>query len=181
MESKELKGEHGDIQDRLDKLVDLMIEGRIADEDYQKKHRALKKQQIEIMNKLRSLDAVDGQFAKQMDYLIKVAHGSANIFAGSENSEKRELLKMIFQNLQLRGKKLEYTMASPFDEFAKCTEIAEWWCVFQIELLAISKIPCNTPFYREFLHFSREITIFSIYSAFKSELYSQSLPKFPKL
>ncbi len=75
MESKELKGEHDDIRDRLDKLVDLMIEGRIADDDYQKKHRALKNRQIEIMNKLRSLDAVDGQFAKQMDYLIKVAHG----------------------------------------------------------------------------------------------------------
>ncbi len=128
-EGRDLKQEHEDIQDRLDKLVDLMIEGRIADDDYQKKHRALKDRQIEIVNRIRSLDTVDGQFAKQMDYLIKVAHGAANIFAGSEISEKRELLKMFFQNLQLRGKNLEYTMASPFDEFAKCQEIAEWWAV----------------------------------------------------
>lgn len=103
-EGRELKQEHEDIQDRLNKLIDLMIEGRIADDDYQKKHRALKDRQIEIVNHLRSLDTVDGQFSKQMDYLIKVAHGAANIFAGSEIPEKRELLEMFFQNLQSRVK-----------------------------------------------------------------------------
>ncbi len=125
-ETSELKTEHTRIEEKLDTLVELMIEGRISDEDYQKKHLKLKTQQTEITSKLRIMDTVDSKFANHLEYLVKVACGAADYFSGSEISRKRDILKYVFQNLQLRGKKLEYTMAYPFSEFAKCTDIGEW-------------------------------------------------------
>ncbi len=126
-ETAELKTEHTEIEEKLDTLVELMIEGRISDEDYQKKHCKLKEKQTEITSKLRVLDTVDSKFANHLEYLVKVAYGAADYFSGSEISRKRDILKYVFQNLQLRGKKLEYSMAFSFSEFAKCAKNEEWW------------------------------------------------------
>ncbi len=74
------------------------------------------------------MDTVDGKFANRLEYLVKVAYGAADYFSGSEISRKRDILKYVFQNLELRGKKLEYTMAKPFDIIAECNKTGEW-CV----------------------------------------------------
>ena len=126
-ETADLKREHTDIEEKLDKLVELMIEGRIADEDYKKKHCCLKERQIEINEKLRNYDVADGKFANHLEYLIKVASGAADYFMGSNLKQRREIMKYVFSNLQLRGKKLEYTMTYPFNEFQKYAKNGEWW------------------------------------------------------
>ena len=125
-ETADLKREHTDIEEKLDTLIELMIAGRIADEDYQKKHRKLKGRQTEITNELRVLDNVDGKFSNHLEYLVKVANGAADYFGSSEPSRKRDILKYVFQNLHLRGKNLEYSMAFPFNEFAKCAKNGDW-------------------------------------------------------
>ena len=41
--------------------------------------------------------------------------------------EKRKLIDFVFQNLELKGQKLEFTLRPPFDQFVKCTKNGEWW------------------------------------------------------
>lgn len=121
-----LKKEHTEIEIKLDKLMDLLIEGTIATEDFETKKRSLKNRQYEIDKLLLAHDQTDDQFSNRLKALITLAHGSLEAFRGSDNTQRREILNFIFSNLQLRGKKLEYIMHYPFSEFAKCTKIDEW-------------------------------------------------------
>lgn len=126
-ETRELKLEHTEIEEKLDKLVELMVDGKITDEAYQRTHRRLKDQQHKIISKLQIFDSSDTKFANHLEYLIKVASGAANYFKSSEKSKKREIIKYIFQNLSLKGKKIEYSMTYPFSEFQKVAKSGEWW------------------------------------------------------
>ncbi len=103
-----------------------MIAGRISDDDYQKKHLSLKTKQSEITDKLRKYDSADTRFSNHLEYLIKVAYGAADFFSGSKKDRKRDIMKYVFSNLELRGQALEYKTIFPFDEFAKYRKNGEW-------------------------------------------------------
>lgn len=57
-QTAELKQEHTEIEEKLDRLVELMIAGRIADDDYHAKQRKLKERQAEITSALQKMDSV---------------------------------------------------------------------------------------------------------------------------
>ena len=40
--------------------------------------------------------------------------------------EKRKLIDFVFQNLELKGQKLVYTLRPPFDQFVKTGKNEEW-------------------------------------------------------
>jgi len=46
---------------------------------------------------------------------IALASRAADLFERSKAEQKRRLLSLVFSNLRLNGKKLEYSMRSPFD------------------------------------------------------------------
>ena len=58
--------------------------------------------------------------------LINFASEDLETFKGSEMSKKREMLNFVFQNLKLKGHKLEFTLRFPFDIFKKTTTRTEW-------------------------------------------------------
>jgi hypothetical protein len=47
--------------------------------------------------------------------LISLASRTAELFERSKTEQKRQLIAFVFSNLQLRGKKLEFSLRSPFD------------------------------------------------------------------
>ena len=58
--------------------------------------------------------------------LITLASQAYETFKNSETPEKRKMIKFVFSNLQLRGKKLETSLVFPFDIFEKTTTRSEW-------------------------------------------------------
>ena len=58
--------------------------------------------------------------------LLSTASEAHKVFLASTNEEKRILMNHVFQNLSLNGRKLEYTLRKPFDDFQKCTDFEEW-------------------------------------------------------
>ncbi len=59
--------------------------------------------------------------------LITLASEAYETFKGSESPQKRKMINFVFQNLKLRGKKLETSLRFPFDIFEKtttCTKMA---------------------------------------------------------
>ena len=95
--------------------------------EFEAKKKKLKDRQYEIDDLIQSFDEADDKFSNCLIDLINIATGALEDFKGSDVTRKRELLNFVFQNLQLRGKKLEYTMRYPFSEFAKCDKLEEWW------------------------------------------------------
>jgi hypothetical protein len=56
-----------------------------------------------------------GDFRTTLESLISLASRVGELFERSKPEQKRQLLAFVFSNLQLRGKKLEFSMRSPFD------------------------------------------------------------------
>jgi hypothetical protein len=51
---------------------------------------------------------------------------AAEIFARSKIEQKRQLIAFVFSNRRLRGKRLEYSMRSPFDLMVNRADYSSW-------------------------------------------------------
>jgi hypothetical protein len=121
-----LKEEHSKIQNKLDKLLDFLAEGVLTKDEFLAKKEQLKERQYELADLLATYDKVDDQFSKKLATLINITNNAYETFKGSTISEKREILNFIFLNLNLNGRKLDFTWAFPFSELAKLTNRFEW-------------------------------------------------------
>jgi hypothetical protein len=61
-----------------------------------------------------------------LETLISVASRAAELFERSKTEQKRELLAFVFSNLRLRGKKLEFSLRSPFDLMVNRADHSSW-------------------------------------------------------
>jgi len=110
----------------MDTLVDLLMDNTIDREGFELKKKRLKARQYEIDLLLKSYDEADDSYNDMLLNLVELSAKSLEYFKGSDLQRQREILNMVFQNLSLNGKKLEYTMRSPFKEFAEVSNIEQW-------------------------------------------------------
>ena len=122
-----LRRECTEIDTKLDRLTELRLADELTKNEYLRQKGRFKTRQNEINDLLAAYDTTDDDFTDKLNYLIELASNAVREFRGSSFAQKRELLQYVFQNLQLDGKKLVYSMASPFDAIARCNEI-EGWC-----------------------------------------------------
>jgi site-specific DNA recombinase len=102
---------------------------RITQAEYDEKARALKTQQAEVATRIEQHEKGDGAFRTTLETLISVASRAADLYERSKIDQKRQLLAFVFSNLRLRGKKLEYTMRSPFQLMANQRGHTAWLAV----------------------------------------------------
>ncbi len=114
-----LKKEHSEIENKLDSLLNLRISNEITTEEFNAKKQQLKDRQYEITRLLQTYDNADDKFTETFEKLLNLSSRAYETFIGSEISEKRKMIKMVFQNLQLKGSKLSYSLRFPFDFFEK--------------------------------------------------------------
>ena len=58
--------------------------------------------------------------------MISLASRAAQLFERSKAEQKRELIAFVFSNLRLKGKKLEFSLRSPFDLMANRRDHSSW-------------------------------------------------------
>lgn len=79
---------------------------------------------------MEKLQFADEEYYITSEYLLKLASNAGKLFESSEAHEKRLLLKMALQNLELDGKKVRFIYQKPFDEIAnyasRSTLLAKW-------------------------------------------------------
>ena len=107
-------------------LIDLAVNGILTREEYLRRKSQLKERQYELSELLASYDKVDDKLSKKLVDLINISTNAYETFKGSTISEKRELLNFIFSNLNICGRKLNYSLAFPFSELAKLTNCPTW-------------------------------------------------------
>jgi site-specific DNA recombinase len=91
---------------------------RITQDEYDRKARELKERQTEIALRIEQHQQGEGDYRTTLESLISLASRAAEIFDRSKIEQKRELVAFVFSNLRLRGKKLEFSLRSPFDLMA---------------------------------------------------------------
>ena len=110
----------------VERASPLLEDGRITGDEYDRKARELKERQTEIALRIEQHQKGEGDYRTTLETLMSVASRAAELFERSKTEQKRELLAFVFSNLRLRGKKLEFSLRSPFDLMANRADHANW-------------------------------------------------------
>ena len=93
---------------------------------YEKKRKECRGKQVELECKLSNLRNADEEYYITSSYLLNLASRAGELFKSSEPKEKRMLLQLTLQNLQLNGAKVQYDLVKPFDIIASHSSRNEW-------------------------------------------------------
>jgi hypothetical protein len=86
----------------------------------------LKQRQVEIAARIEQHQTDGDAFRTNQQVLISVACGAAGLFEHPKTEQKRKLLSLVFSNLRLNRKKLDYSLRSPFDLMVNRPNHANW-------------------------------------------------------
>lgn len=98
----------------------------ITESEYNKRYDRYRQEQRFFDNKLKQLAKVDDEYYTQVTYLVEIAKRSGELFRSSIAEEKRQLLALVLSNLQIKGKKVLYTLQKPFDTIYDCANSLSW-------------------------------------------------------
>ena len=116
---KTLRDEYNAIQVKLQRLTDLLIDGSVPKEVYDLKLQEFKNRQHDINLQMANHTDADENYYITVSTLLNIAKNALSLFESSETSEKRAILNLLLQNSTVNGKKLDFTMRSPFDHILK--------------------------------------------------------------
>ena len=111
-----IRNEYEQVKDRDNRLLDAYLDQSITKDVYDKKHQeyADKLQLLEI--ELSEHREADYEYQTTVSTVISVARRARDIFENcSEPAQKRAFLNFLLQNPTVKGKKLSFTLASPFN------------------------------------------------------------------
>jgi site-specific DNA recombinase len=122
-----LRREYDRIERRINRLFELRIDDpNVTKGMFDRKLKEYKETQGEIEAKMQRYTQADEKFYITANNLLTLAQRAYDIFQSSEVSEKRQLLNFLLQNLQLKGRKLVFTLKTPFDTVllaGRCSEM----------------------------------------------------------
>ena len=98
----------------------------ITESEYNKTANELRDQQRVIDKKLKQHTTADEEFGITVSYLLDLASRSYELFQSSEVDKKRQLLNLVFSNLNLKGKKLDCKPKEPFAAIIAANDRSEW-------------------------------------------------------
>lgn len=122
-----LQRERDKIQKRLTQVYDDKLDGLIDEKLYLEKVREYKTRQLEITEEMKNHEKADQNFYVTANMVLNLAARARKIFESSEVDEKRQLLSLVFQNLQLRGVNLSVSVQEPFLTMLDCKDHPTNW------------------------------------------------------
>ena len=81
---------------------------------FNRKLKEYKDREQEIAKEMQRYDIKDTNAHVTANTVLSLASRARDIFESSEVDEKRQLLNFVFQNLELKEKKLSVTLREPF-------------------------------------------------------------------
>ena len=81
---------------------------------------------VGIKQQIERLEEADKSFYVTATYLLQLFKHGEKIFEVASHDEKRELLKLLLSNLELKGKTVRFTPNEPFATVLKLSERSTW-------------------------------------------------------
>ena len=103
-----LRAEYDSTQTRIDRLLDVLLDGSITKDDYDKKLKSLKERQYELNLQLEEHTRADENYYITVSNVFNLAKNALGLFQSSEVPEKRALLNFLLQNSLVEDKKLTF-------------------------------------------------------------------------
>ncbi|MCK5296243.1 MAG: hypothetical protein KAJ75_05080, partial [Alphaproteobacteria bacterium] len=114
------------IDTKLNNLLDMRLEQSITKNVYDNKALALRTEKHNLRKKIENHDRADEEFSITLNYLLDLASRSHNIFKSSGIDTKRKIINLVFSNLTLDNKKLEFSLQKPFDVLVNLPKRSGW-------------------------------------------------------
>jgi site-specific DNA recombinase len=122
-----LRKEQDKLQQRIGKMYDDKLDGLIDEKLYLEKVKAYKSRQLEILEEMKRHEVADEHYYITANTVLNLASRAREIFESSEVGEKRQLLNLMFQNLQLRDVNLSVQVTEPFKTMVDYKECPTNW------------------------------------------------------
>lgn len=110
----------------MEKMYDHFLDGKISEQEYDKRREGFKKKQVEIKSKLENLEETDDNYYTTCEYILKICQNAGQLFESSEPVVKRQILKLLVQDCVVDGVNLCHTIRRPFDMFAEGSSRLKW-------------------------------------------------------
>ncbi|MBY0109653.1 MAG: recombinase family protein [Candidatus Babeliaceae bacterium] len=121
-----LNERHRLVQERISKLIDMHIDGKIDAQIYRVKLEEYKREKQDISLELNALGKDSTADIVTAREVLKLAQRIPQIYESSKLDEKRQLLGFFFSNLKLDHEKLDVELREPFKIVAATLHQQEW-------------------------------------------------------
>ena len=99
---------------------------RITPDDYTENKLRYDQEISRVKQQIERLEEADKSFYVTASYLLQLFKHGEKIFEVASHDEKRELLKLVLSNLELKGKTVRFTPNEPFATVLKLSERSTW-------------------------------------------------------
>jgi DNA invertase Pin-like site-specific DNA recombinase len=115
----ELKRRYEMILNRLDRLYDDKLDGKISEEFYERKFKQYSKEKEEIESAIKRHEKANLKYYELGLNLYELSQKAREIYLKANLEEKRQLIKLVFKELYLNGNYLAFTYTKPFELISK--------------------------------------------------------------
>jgi DNA invertase Pin-like site-specific DNA recombinase len=102
------------LDQRISKLADLLLDGAIDKSLFETKQRALLLEQTAVGEKLKEIQHGETNALKQLEKTIELAKNACLLYRTASLENKRSLLKILLSNIAVSGKNVEIMLSIPF-------------------------------------------------------------------
>jgi site-specific DNA recombinase len=113
-------------QDRISKLIDMHIDGKIDAQTYHFKLEEYKREQQALILEIKSYDNGSKAELVAAREVLDLAQNAREIFMSSKLDEKQQLLGFFFSNLRLDREKFDVELREPFKNIAAIQDQTVW-------------------------------------------------------
>lgn len=110
----------------MDNLYLDKLKGRITDEHYDRFYLSFRDQMNDTNSRLAQLQEAEDNYYITAKYLLELSNKAYDLFISSEVEEKRQLIKLVLQNLRIEGGNMLYDAQKPFDSILKYS-VSQLW------------------------------------------------------
>ncbi len=122
-----IRADYDKLKAKSDRLLDAFLDQSITKDIYDKKHQEYQDQIQTLEIEMAEHNKADSNYQTTVATVISVARRAKTIFENSsEASSKRAFLNYLLQNPTVQGKKLGFTLASPFNLVLELSDSPNW-------------------------------------------------------
>ena len=120
------KKRHSVLERKRDVLYSDRLEGSITIERYGKYNTEIEAELEEINNELRKILSDDKNLKIKPSYLLNLANNLSKLYESSQTEQKRQILKLLFANPEIKEKRLYFNLLEPFLTLSNCNKNQIW-------------------------------------------------------
>lgn len=117
-----LKQKYEQIQKRLDNLYDDKLDEKIDKEFYERKFKQYSEEKDSILSSIKKHSDASNKYFELGMSIYDLSQKAPEIYQEATTEQKRQLMSLVFDNLFLIGKQLNYVYSKPFEILSEAVQ-----------------------------------------------------------